>query len=149
MNTKVVVVPQDRVIGIGSTRLVGVTTDISWVPSDVHAFHWDGTSGEIEYNDGKPNEIVSSIGIYSQVETSFNNELQLIKESETLTTEQLWELLRRQRNGLLFASDYTQLNDAGLTDSKKAEWVTYRQALRDLPANTSDPENPTWPTQPS
>ena len=78
MNTKVVVVPQDRVIGIGSTRLVGVTTDISWVPSDVHAFHWDGTSGEIEYNDGKPNEIVSSIGIYSQAETSFNNELQLI-----------------------------------------------------------------------
>ena len=46
-------------------------------------------------------------------------------------------------------SDYTQLNDAGLTDSKKAEWVTYRQTLRDLPANTSDPENPTWPTQPS
>ena len=149
MNTKVVVVPQDRVIGIGSTRLVGVTTDISWVPSDVHAFHWDGTSGEIEYNDGKPNEIVSSIGIYSQTETSFNNELQLIKESETLTTDQLWELLRRQRNGLLFMSDYTQLSDAGLTDSKKAEWVTYRQTLRDLPANTSDPENPTWPTQPS
>ena len=146
MNTKVVVVPQDMVIGIGSTRLVGVTTDISWIPSDVHAFHWYGTSGEIEYNDGKPNEIVSSIGIYSQAETSFNNELQIIKESETLTTDQLWELLRRQRNGLLFASDYTQLNDAGLTDSKKAEWVTYRKQLRDM--DFSDLDNLNWPTKP-
>ena len=41
------------------------------------------------------------------------------------------------------------LIDRGLSDEKKAEWVTYRQTLRDLPANTSDPENPTWPTQPS
>ena len=29
------------------------------------------------------------------------------------------------------------------------EWKTYRQSLRDLPANTSDPANPTWPTKPS
>ena len=28
-------------------------------------------------------------------------------------------------------------------------WKTYRQQLRDLPANTSDPTNPTWPTKPS
>ena len=28
-------------------------------------------------------------------------------------------------------------------------WKTYRQALRDLPSNTSDPANPTWPTKPS
>ena len=27
-------------------------------------------------------------------------------------------------------------------------WKTYRQALRDLPANTKDPANPTWPTKP-
>jgi len=149
MNTTLYIVPVDRVIGIGSTKLVRVSSDMSWIPSDIHAVHWNGTSGEIEYNDDKPNVAISSIGIYSQVETTFNNELQLIKESETLTTEQLWESLRNQRNGLLFASDYTQLSDAGLTDSKKAEWVTYRQTLRDLPANTSDPENPTWPTQPS
>ena len=30
----------------------------------------------------------------------------------------------------------------------KTPWATYRQALRDLPANTSDPANPTWPTKP-
>jgi hypothetical protein len=27
--------------------------------------------------------------------------------------------------------------------------LDYRQALRDLPANTTDPENPVWPTAPN
>jgi hypothetical protein len=54
-----------------------------------------------------------------------------------------------QRNGLLAASDWTQVPDGPLTDAKKQEWATYRQALRDLPANTTDPSSPTWPTQPS
>ena len=37
-----------------------------------------------------------------------------------------------------------------LSDTKEISdaWKTYRQALRDLPANTSDPINPTWPTKP-
>ena len=54
--------------------------------------------------------------------------------------------LRRQRNRLLNASDWTQASDVTL--GNKAAWATYRQALRDLPANTADPENPTWPTKP-
>ena len=29
-----------------------------------------------------------------------------------------------------------------------ADWKTYRQALRDLPANTADPTNITWPEEP-
>jgi hypothetical protein len=57
--------------------------------------------------------------------------------------------LRSQRDALLAQSDWTQMPDIPLTDAKKQEWATYRQALRDLPANTTDPANPTWPTQPS
>jgi hypothetical protein len=54
--------------------------------------------------------------------------------------------LRSQRNGLLKASDWTQFADVSLDN--KAAWATYRQALRDLPANTADPANPSWPTKP-
>ena len=54
--------------------------------------------------------------------------------------------LRMERDGRLVASDWTQFSDVTL--GNKAAWVTYRQALRDLPANTADPENPTWPTKP-
>jgi len=57
--------------------------------------------------------------------------------------------VRGNRGRLLAESDWTQFTDSPLTDSKKDEWKTYRQALRDLPANTSDWYNPNWPTKPS
>ena len=147
-----VIIPSDRVIGIGSTILSGIGTDMSWIPSDVHAVHWDGSSGEIEYNDGKANLGITSIGIYSQAETTFNNEIQRKKDLDDAFTSQssfLWGKLRSERDSLLLSSDFTQLGDIGLSESKKTEWINYRQALRDLPANTSDPASPNWPTKPS
>lgn len=58
--------------------------------------------------------------------------------------------IRAERNLLLANSDYTQIPDN--PSPKKAAWATYRQALRDLPANvTGDPrtfkdfpKNPDW-----
>jgi len=47
--------------------------------------------------------------------------------------------LRKIRNALLRDSDWTQVNDSPLTDQEKQDWAIYRQALRDLPAN-SNPE---------
>ena len=55
--------------------------------------------------------------------------------------------LRDARNSKLKACDWTQ--GADVPDKIKTPWATYRQALRDLPANTSDPSKPTWPTRPS
>ena len=64
-------------------------------------------------------------------------------------------LLRSKRNIFLQNSDWTQLLDSQLTESKKAEWATYLQALRDLPANSTPSldENGNltgveWPTKP-
>ena len=48
--------------------------------------------------------------------------------------------LRHMRDILLRESDWTQFTDSPLSDSKKTEWKTYRQNLRDLPATESDPE---------
>ena len=62
---------------------------------------------------------------------------------------QRWEEVRVQRNSLLTGSDWTQGNDSPLSTSKKTEWQTYRQALRDLPTSGSDPDAITWPTKPS
>ena len=152
MNTSLVIITSDKIIGIGTTTISGIGTDMSWIPSNVHAVHWDGSSGEIEYNDGTANLGITSIGIYSQADTTFNNEIQRRKDLNdefTNSSSFLWMKLRNERDNLLLFSDFTQLADTGLTDSKKAEWVTYRKSLRDLPANTSDPANPTWPTKPS
>ncbi len=61
-----------------------------------------------------------------------------------LVTENAWNDLRTRRTQLLTETDYLALSDATLSEDMR----TYRQALRDLPANTSDPANPTWPTKP-
>ena len=47
------------------------------------------------------------------------------------TNEQKWEQIKLWRNAELAKSDWTQVEDAPVD---KAAWATYRQALRDLPA---------------
>ena len=58
------------------------------------------------------------------------------------------DLFRFERNRRLQMTDWTVLPDSPLSDSKIAEYKTYRQALRDLPANTTDYTNPTYPIEP-
>lgn len=68
------------------------------------------------------------------------------------------EVLRARRTMLLQQSDWTQFADSPLSDSQKSEWATYRQQLRDLPANNPDPQwvdgdntklpDITWPSKP-
>ena len=76
---------------------------------------------------------------------SENEKQSLISERDVYTVESL----RSERDKLLAASDWTQLPDSPLSDSKKEEWATYRQQLRDLPANTPDPSSPNYPSPPS
>ena len=67
-------------------------------------------------------------------------------------TPDMFPIIRNKRDGLLLESDWTQMPDSPLSDSKKAEWATYRQTLRDLPSaqsNITDLNNIIWPTEPS
>ena len=66
-------------------------------------------------------------------------------------TKTTTQLLKKMRNNRLTNSDWTQGVDSPLTDTKKAEWSTYRQALRDLPSQYTDSDNiddVVFPTQP-
>ena len=68
------------------------------------------------------------------------------KANNDFPDEVYWNRLRNERNDLLDQSDWTQIVDAPVD---AAAWATYRQALRDLPVNTIDPRNPTWPSKPT
>ena len=84
-------------------------------------------------------------GTYEDKEDT--DELKALYEQDAIDfPKHLWEVLRRERNRRLTETDYLALSD---TVEMSDAWKTYRQALRDLPVNTSDPENPTWPTKPS
>ena len=59
--------------------------------------------------------------------------------------------VRVQRDCLLIDSDWTQFPDSPLSDTQKSAWATYRQTLRDIPAdnaNVTSIDDVTWPTPP-
>ena len=67
-------------------------------------------------------------------------------------TDSVWDSIRHIRNAMLAECDWTQLPDNQLTDAKKTEWQTYRQALRDLPdtqAEVSSLDDVVYPNPPS
>jgi hypothetical protein len=61
------------------------------------------------------------------------------------TNEQKWEQIKLWRNAELAASDWTQTLDAPVD---KAAWATYRQELRDLPAQGGSADEAEFPVAP-
>ena len=61
------------------------------------------------------------------------------------TNEQKWEQIKLWRNAELVRTDWTQLADVPID---KAAWATYRQALRDLPAQGGLADDAEFPTAP-
>ena len=53
--------------------------------------------------------------------------------------------VRAERDAKLAACDWMANSDVTMSD----EWRTYRQALRDVPAQSGFPTNVTWPIKPS
>ena len=53
--------------------------------------------------------------------------------------------VRAERDRLIAATDWTVLGDA---KTVKADWKTYRQALRDVPEQAGFPYAVVWPTPP-
>jgi len=85
------------------------------------------------YDDG---EFVSLV----QVQSMTAEEIQAAKNSAMAN-------IRATRNQLLNVCDWTQAVDC--TIAKKAEWATYRQALRDLPSSITEPRTfNAWPNNP-
>jgi hypothetical protein len=69
---------------------------------------------------------------------------------QELIDAQPWKELREERNRRITRTDYLATIDyPHATEEVKQAWLDYRQALRDLPANTTDPENPVWPVAPN
>ena len=53
--------------------------------------------------------------------------------------------VRQERDKLLAETDYLALSDVTMSDA----WKTYRQNLRDIPAQSGFPNSVTYPTKPS
>ena len=139
---KLTIIADDKLVskdGVGYNNL-----DLSSLDSDVWAVQWDTDKGHIEKRDLSIVEITDI--------TPFNTAVEKWTEANTAATTPTPTTeadVRAARDMMLEQSDWTVLPDCPLSDSKVAEWKTYRQTLRDLPANTTDWANPTYPDTPS
>lgn len=61
-----------------------------------------------------------------------------------------WAELRATRNALLESTDYLMIADvySSLSSEDQAALTVYRQALRDVPQNTTDPRSADLPKRP-
>jgi len=151
---KLILIPEDKYINVDGVGILDIQQNFSWVPLDVHAFHWYDTYGEVQYTDNRQNLIINELGIYEKIIETFNAEVKRLKDIEELaelSRDYLAEL-RTIRNYKLLECDWTQILDTPLLENEKELWREYRQSLRNLPENIEDPKplvldlnHPDWP----
>ena len=103
---------------------------------------WDGDTNNWSPTDNSIAVLLDEVGIGigdSYVEDAF-------VKTDIYTTAEHWENLRYIRTFRLKDSDWSQLPDVPV--GIKSSYQTYRQELRDLPANTTNPRNVIWPEHP-
>ena len=84
-------------------------------------------------------------GVVTELSAEEDAELDARAEASDLDLSHI----RVQRNGMMGSCDWTQVADGVLTAEKVAEWATYRQELRDYPAQSDRVSTmPAWPTPP-
>jgi hypothetical protein len=171
MNETLTIIPSDGTILVDGTGLINIDQKyLTWIPDDIHAFHWfvSRNQGEIEFNhhmldsSKKPNERVTELGIFEQAITILEEESERRHQMEVEeiaaweASRDYWAELRSSRDYKLLICDWTQLPNAPLTEQQKQSWENYRQELRDLPETITDPKplildenHPSWPIPPN
>jgi hypothetical protein len=100
---------------------------------------------DLEPPEQKKNKmVVFEAGAWQSIDILFAPE----NEQPALTNEEKMSAIRVQRDRLLAECDWTQLNDAPLTDDERIIWAGYRFILRNFPVSV-DLDNVVWPSRPA
>jgi len=97
----------------------------------------------IKWSDSKVSAVTGKdmAGEDMTIQTHFSGD-DTAKDARVLAEK--WVNVRRDRDRKLAETDFHALSDATLADNMK----TYRQALRDVPADNADVDNISWPVKP-
>lgn len=156
----VTVVPADSLIIVDGVALVFPFD----APTNLHALQWRGVTGHTEWTDG-PNKPLTAEDYGEQVVPFITRwqdekarleqaaaEAEAVRLAEYNSEAARFERLRSERDQRLAATDYLLMPDYPISDDQRAVVQAYRQALRDLPAQSGAPwdgggEETPWPEQ--
>ena len=163
---RVTIVPADRLVIVDGQAL---TFEFS-APGRMHALQWDGLQGHIEWKgyghepprnelltaDSYADRVAPYVKMWEEEKDRLEQaaaEAEAVRLAEYNSEEARFERLRAERDRRLAATDYLLMPDYPISDDQRAVVQAYRQALRDLPAQSGAPwdgggEATPWPAAP-
>ena len=128
--------------------------------ADYWAVQYSGGNHEIEFANGAPHQTVSGntgLSYFMSALEGWTQQIAVDKaEAEALAAIPSWDDIRDLRDGLLTASDKIIAWSTETGNAVPADWVTYRQNLRDItttygaPSGNTElvvmPSKPSWPS---
>ena len=133
------------------TWLDSVTTVTGTPPDEVKTFDYSGEDYEIIETEVDVQGFNESGHIHPDKTYSLKwdaSKKEVVKDDTAKAAYDLaeeWKRIRAERTRLLAETDYLALKDNTLSTAMKE----YRDKLRSIPQDNSDPYNITWPTKPS
>ena len=133
------------------TWLDSVTTVTGTPPDEVKTFDYSGEDYEIIETEVDVQGFNESGHIHPDKTYSLKwdaSKKEVVKDDTAKAAYDLaeeWKRIRAERTRLLAETDYLALKDNTLSTAMKE----YRDKLRSIPLDNSDPYNITWPTKPS
>ena len=99
------------------------------VASNIHAIQWNGSSGEIEYNDGTPNATITDISSFD-FETKHATEKQAIADAEAKAeSDRIANMTYADKRSAEYPSIEDQLDD--IYHNGVDGWKTTIKAVKD------------------
>ena len=161
----VIVVPEDKLIIVDGTP---ITLDFTY-PSGLHAIQWDGKQGHIEWDDdynwplsaddatAYDDEVAPYVALWQAEKVRLEQEAaeaEAARLAEYNSTAARAIRLRTERDARLAVTDKYLLSDYPISAEELGNIRTYRQVLRELPAQEGAPwdgggELTPWPELPS
>jgi len=142
---RLTIIPEDNVV-VKDQSGRGFDLASYSIPSNVHALQWyDNNTGEIEYNDGTPEDSITELPSWATSCLSRYEGI-IAEENAPPTLEQIEQGELMTRAALLLETDHWANAD---TPDMTQEEMDYRQALRDITSAEGWPTDHVWPTKPS
>lgn len=108
------------------------------------AIHTTIPQGSVEVSSTLHMELISQQG---------KGKVITIRDGQVVTVDRTvsvsWDDIRKIRDNLLTASDWTQLQDSPLSTTMKSAWIKYRTELRNITDTYKTPEEVIWPSSPN
>lgn len=129
---------------------------LAWqgTPANVHALQWNTDSGWLEFNDGTPNEAITLLPEWAFFAQAAWYNAANPPPPPAPTPEEIQAQNKQQAKSLLVETDY--VNESDVIDPfrnphllNQAEFLTYREEIRQIAVNPPITVIENWPIKPS